>query len=111
MEQNGAAKCELTVEIAPRGGVVSVSVRDHGGGIADLDKIFEPFVTTKSHGLGMGLAICRSIVEGHGGRIWAANVDDGAEVAFSLPAVEAAGSRRGRAAAQMTSDCPVTRSS
>jgi len=110
MEQTGAAKRELTVAIARRDGQVSVSVRDHGGGIADPNKIFEPFVTTKAHGLGMGLAICRSIVEGHGGRIWAANVEDGAEVAFSLPPVEAAGPSPGPATPQMTSDGPVTRS-
>jgi signal transduction histidine kinase len=110
MEQNGTAKRELIVEIARPDGLVSVSVRDHGGGIADLDKIFEPFVTSKAQGLGMGLAICRSIVEGHGGRIWAANVDDGAEVAFSLPPVEAAAASATPAAPQMTSDGPVTRS-
>jgi C4-dicarboxylate-specific signal transduction histidine kinase len=110
MEQNGTTTRELTIEIARRDGMVSVSVRDHGGGIADLARIFEPFVTTKSQGLGMGLAICRSIVEGHGGRIWATNVEDGAEVAFSLPDVEAVGLPAGLATAQMTSDGPVTRS-
>jgi PAS domain S-box-containing protein len=70
-------------------GNVEFSVADHGAGIPalDLDRIFEPFVTTKSHGLGLGLAICRSIVEAHGGRLWATNnADAGATLHCELPA-------------------------
>jgi signal transduction histidine kinase len=57
---------------APDG--VLITFKDTGTGIAehDLNRIFAPFVTTKSNGMGMGLAICRSIVEAHGGRIWVA---------------------------------------
>jgi PAS domain S-box-containing protein len=57
------------------GGDVELTVEDSGKGIAesDLARVFEPFVSTKAEGLGMGLSISRSIVEAHGGRIWAEN--------------------------------------
>jgi two-component system sensor kinase FixL len=60
-------------------GRVEIAVSDRGAGIApsDLERIFEPFVTTKAKGLGLGLAICRSIVDAHGGRLWATNGADG----------------------------------
>ena len=70
-----------------------VSVRDEGTGFteADIDELFKPFRTTKSEGMGMGLAVTRSIVEGHGGKVWAENNPDrGATVHFSLP-VETSG--------------------
>jgi PAS domain S-box-containing protein len=69
-------------------GGVEVSVADRGNGIpvADLERIFEPFVTTKSHGMGLGLTICRSIVDAHGGRLWASNnADGGATLHCELP--------------------------
>jgi len=69
---------------------VEVCVVDHGLGIpaTDLERIFEPFVTTKTQGLGLGLAICRSIVEAHGGRVWATNnAERGATLHCELPAV------------------------
>jgi C4-dicarboxylate-specific signal transduction histidine kinase len=65
-----------------------ISVQDSGPGIdpENLDHLFEAFYTTKPHGLGMGLAISRSIVEGHGGRLWAtANAQRGAVFQFALP--------------------------
>ena len=68
---------------------VSVAVRDRGVGLRsdELDKIFQPFYTTKSDGLGMGLAISRSIIEAHGGRLWAENNSDrGATFYFTVPA-------------------------
>jgi C4-dicarboxylate-specific signal transduction histidine kinase len=67
--------------------MVTVEVRDCGTGIADREKMFEPFFTTKSKGLGVGLSVCRSIIESHGGRIWAMSGSDGdgASLAFTLP--------------------------
>ena len=69
-------------------GHVQVSVQDRGKGIAknDLEKIFEPFFTTKPEGMGMGLAISRSIIQAHGGQLWAAaNQDLGCTFHFTLP--------------------------
>jgi PAS domain S-box-containing protein len=68
---------------------VLISVQDSGRGLkqADADRLFETFYTTKSHGLGMGLAISRSIVEAHGGRLWlASTAGPGATFQFVLPA-------------------------
>ena len=69
-------------------GTICVSVRDHGTGIREdaRERLFEQFFTTKEDGLGMGLAIVRSIIETHGGQISAENVDGGgARFRFSLP--------------------------
>jgi signal transduction histidine kinase len=65
-----------------------VAVRDSGPGLdpASLEHLFDAFYTTKSSGMGMGLSICRSIIEAHGGRIWAeGNVPQGATFEFILP--------------------------
>jgi C4-dicarboxylate-specific signal transduction histidine kinase len=80
---------ELTVQsrLDPEGNVV-VAVKDSGSGIREdnLPQLFEPFFTTRSSGMGMGLAISSSIVEVHRGQIWASNnPDGGATFSFSLP--------------------------
>ncbi len=77
----------LCIRLGLEGGMVSVAVEDCGSGIGDNPaRIFEPFFTTKDDGMGMGLSICRSIIEAQGGQISAAdNADHGATIAFTLP--------------------------
>jgi PAS domain S-box-containing protein len=68
---------------------IRVAVQDSGPGMAaeSIQRVFDPFYTTKAHGLGMGLSICRSIIEAHEGRLWAAAArPKGAVFAFTLPA-------------------------
>jgi two-component system, LuxR family, sensor kinase FixL len=75
---------------------IEISVADHGHGIASghFEKIFESFFTTKREGMGLGLSIARSLVQAHGGRIWAENNPaGGATFRFTLPAVSRAGDR------------------
>jgi signal transduction histidine kinase len=67
---------------------VQVTVEDSGTGLdpTTADKIFDPFYTTKPGGMGMGLSICRSILEAHGGRLWAEGKDGpGTSFHFTLP--------------------------
>jgi signal transduction histidine kinase len=65
---------------------VVIDVEDRGTGIADFEKTFEPFFTTKQTGMGIGLAICRTIIEAHAGFIWAvSNETRGVTFSFSLP--------------------------
>jgi PAS domain S-box-containing protein len=78
----------LTVTTVEEGSTIRISVADRGPGIAAglIDAVFEPFVTSKPQGLGLGLAICRSIIGAHGGRIWATNNSNrGATFSFVLP--------------------------
>jgi PAS domain S-box-containing protein len=78
----------ISTEAAEPGGVL-VSVRDSGPGLAPaaLEHLFEAFYTTKPSGLGLGLSICQSIIEAHGGRLWvSANVPRGAIFHFTVPA-------------------------
>ena len=95
-----AAEAMGSVEGAPRDLLISteqhhtgvlVAVRDSGPGIdpEQLDRIFNSFYTTKPSGTGMGLAICRSIVDAHGGRLWAeVNEPRGTVFQFTLPNAE-----------------------
>ena len=72
---------------------VMVAVRDTGPGLKpeNLNRIFEPFYTTKSDGMGMGLSICRYIIEEHGGRLWATGSHGrGAMFQFTIPLDESA---------------------
>jgi two-component system sensor kinase FixL len=89
MTQDESADRVILLQTAASGeGVVKVAVRDFGSGIEEqaLRKIFEPFFTTKRSGLGMGLSLSRSIIESHGGHIWAENnPDKGMTFYFDLP--------------------------
>lgn len=68
------------------GEAVRVEVSDNGPGVPHSEKVFDAFFTTRQTGMGMGLAICRSIVESHGGRLWVDRNDaGGATFAFTLP--------------------------
>jgi len=73
---------QVLVRTANLDGGVQMTVEDSGGGIAesDLERVFEPFFSTKREGLGMGLSISRSIVDVHGGRIWAENTVGGGAI-------------------------------
>ncbi|HXO95235.1 MAG TPA: ATP-binding protein, partial [Chthoniobacterales bacterium] len=85
--REGTRELWISTEINASNGA-RVAVRDSGPGLdpASLEHLFDAFYTTKSSGMGMGLSICRSIIESHGGRIWAeANVPQGATVQFTLP--------------------------
>jgi signal transduction histidine kinase len=78
----------ILIETTSNDGYLSITVRDTGIGVkeSELERIFQHFVSNKPHGLGMGLAISRSIVEAHGGRIWAtANADAGLTMHVELP--------------------------
>jgi C4-dicarboxylate-specific signal transduction histidine kinase len=94
MSDLGDGARELLISSGPtESGGVLVMVRDSGPRLAPatLERVFDSFYTTKPSGLGMGLSICRSIVEAHGGRLWAsANDPRGATFQFTVPAVEGA---------------------
>ncbi len=86
---SGQTPCLIVISVQnPSAGEVLISVRDHGPGIAisDLERMFDTFFTTKREGMGIGLSICRSIVERHNGQIYARNHPaGGAIVEFVLP--------------------------
>jgi C4-dicarboxylate-specific signal transduction histidine kinase len=88
--QEGPRELSISTEQNQVKGVL-VAVRDTGPGIdgKHLERVFQPFYTTKSSGVGMGLSICRSIIDAHGGRLWTdANEPRGAVFQFTLPGVE-----------------------
>ncbi len=87
---------------------VFVTVQDSGPGLtpATLERVFEPFYTTKPTGLGVGLSICRSIIEAHSGALWATNAEKGGAVfSFTVP-ITSAKSRKGGQDAVMPSQAP-----
>jgi PAS domain S-box-containing protein len=78
----------LAMRVRRMGDVIRTEISDRGRGVEFPDKMFEAFFTTKQNGMGMGLAICRTIVESHGGRLWVENNDpQGATFIFTLPVV------------------------
>jgi len=84
----GARELQISIDAVPSEGGVRVGVRDTGPGLSpeSLSRLFEPFYTTKPDGMGMGLSICRSIIEAHGGRLWATKCEArGALFQFTIP--------------------------
>lgn len=85
---SGRNKRQLTISTGLEGSDVEIAVSDTGTGLPDdvVSRLFHPFVTTKERGMGMGLSICRTIAEAHGGRLWlASNTPEGATFKLSLP--------------------------
>jgi signal transduction histidine kinase len=82
----GVRELRITTENASEG--VRLAVWDSGPGLSseNFQRLFEPFYTTKPDGMGMGLSICRSIIEAHGGRLWATGQPRGALFQFTIPA-------------------------
>jgi len=98
MQSTSAAKRRIVISTTcEANSSVAVSVRDYGNGLPadDVDKVFSHFYSTKPNGMGMGLTIVRSIVEAHGGKLRAENVDEGARFSFSLPVTRKPETREG----------------
>jgi len=93
IEESCHGKGLINIEAAPRGGgEIEIWVADNGPGFpSDFTDRFLPFGSRKKEGLGIGLSLCRSIVEAHGGRLWLNRNARGAEVHFTLPAAEETG--------------------
>lgn len=88
MEEVGAERRTIRISVSRDESELRIDVADRGRGFTELERdlLFEPFVTSRIEGLGMGLAICRSIVQEHGGRLWAVSSDgEGAVFSFTLP--------------------------
>jgi C4-dicarboxylate-specific signal transduction histidine kinase len=85
---DGAREVQISIDAVPSEGSVRVGVRDTGAGLSpeSLSRLFEPFYSTKPEGMGMGLSICRSIIEAHGGRLRAIPCEpQGALFQFTIP--------------------------
>jgi hypothetical protein len=90
MTNHNSSARQLLIASKSENGAVRVSVTDRGGGIPEekLEHVFERFFTTKKEGMGLGLSICRTIIDAHRGKIWATNnAHCGATFHFSLPIV------------------------
>jgi len=90
MADHYSSECRLLIASQLQKGAVRVSVTDRGGGIPEknMEQVFERFFTTKKEGMGLGLSVCRTIIDAHRGKIWATNnVGSGATFHFRLPFV------------------------
>ena len=96
---DGVQRREIVISTRQAGReTVEIAVADTGPGLASevADRLFQPFVTTKAHGLGIGLSICRSIVDAHGGRLFPGDNPGGGTIFhIHLPAAEPGGERGG----------------
>jgi signal transduction histidine kinase len=94
MQTSTASTKRVVIEVRPREqGRVEVAVTDSGPGVSPevIDKVFDPFFTTKAGGLGMGLPISRTIVEAHGGKLWAEHAPGGHGLTFRFTLSQARG--------------------
>lgn len=86
MSETPTAQRKIIVRAKVIDDMLQVTVLDHGSGLADPGQLFQPFYTTKSEGMGMGLNICRSVIEQHRGHLWAEpNPEGGTLMRFRLP--------------------------
>jgi C4-dicarboxylate-specific signal transduction histidine kinase len=77
---------QLRIAARQHPGEIRMEVSDNGSGVEDFERIFEPFFSSRRHGVGLGLSIARSIVVAHGGRLWGANnATGGATFYITLP--------------------------
>ena len=84
----------LVIRTRAEGKFVRISVEDSGSGLDEgvAEKLFQPFITSKESGMGVGLSICRTIVEAHGGKIWFEPISEGGTVFhFTLPVSRGSG--------------------
>lgn len=86
MSETPIAQRKIVIRAAILDEMLQVTVIDHGSGLANPAQLFQPFYTTKSEGMGMGLNICRSVIEQHRGHLWAEpNLGGGTQMRFRLP--------------------------